>query len=149
VNAQMGSIEVKTSPSYWTRVACGALLPVIVGLFLLVKGVSRGNATSIVGAALFAGLPVAVFARSRRRWARRMDGTGLTMAGGKHMPWSEFQCVREMHLPRSRVLNHYLLVFRVGEARVFPRVTANAVEVTAAIEALKRGQNPFTTPARG
>ena len=143
----MNAIEAKTGPGYWRRIG------VVWGMFglmgLAITAAARMPAMGIFGLLMMAA-PAFLLYRRRVTWAARFDGEGVTLMNGKRLPWSELEKVVDVHVVRggAKWHNHYELVFRSGQARVFDRMLANADEVLGLLKALERGENPFTGARR-
>jgi hypothetical protein len=143
----MSAIEVKTGKQYWRRVA---ILWAMFGLFgFTISAMAKKPAVGLFGLAVMAA-PVYMLVSRRLTWAARLDGEGVTLRGGKRLAWSELEKIVDVNAVRggARWHSHYELVFKSGRARVFDRMLANGDEVVAALQALERGDNPFSGARR-
>jgi hypothetical protein len=143
----MNAIELKTGKQYWRRVA---ILWVMFGLFgLVISAMAKRPAVGLFGLLVMVA-PGLMLVSRRMTWAARLDAEGVTLRSGKRLPWSDFDKVVDVHAVRggAKWHNHYELVFRSGRARVFDRMLENGDAVVGALQALERGDNPFTGARR-
>jgi hypothetical protein len=138
----MTTVLVKAAPSYWFRMVPPLILGAVVGLVVVGRGLgdASGGGVFVACGVLLAVAPLVILVRSRLSWASRIDPTGVTLASGRLLPWSDFRSVRTVHVRGA--VNHYEIVFRSGVARIFPRVTQNSAQVLAVVAALERGGPP-------
>jgi hypothetical protein len=139
----MNTIQAKTSQAYWRRIG---LLWAMFGSFgLIMTAMAKEPALGIFGLLVMLA-PGWLLYRRRATWMATMDGAGVTLLSGKHLPWAELQKIVDVHALRggARWHNHYDLIFRGGRARVFDRMLANSDEVLGVIKALEQGYNPLT-----
>jgi hypothetical protein len=144
----MRAIDAKTGKQYWRRVA---LLWGMFGFFgLVISAMAKTPALGLFGLFLMIA-PAYMLVSRRMTWVARLDGDGVTMHSGKRFAWSDFEKVVDVHALRggAKWHNHYELVFKSGRARVFDRMLANRDEVVGALQALERGENPFTGAQHG
>jgi hypothetical protein len=143
----MNAIEAKTGRQYWRRIA---ILWAMFGLFgFVITAMAKAPALGIFGLVLMVAPAYLLWSR-RRWWVARMDGDGVLMRSGKRFAWVDLEKVVDVTAVRggAKWHNHYELVFRGGRARVFDRMLANSDEVVAVVQALQRGENPFTGTRR-
>ena len=112
----MNPIEIEVKRSYYIRV-------IFIGIFTL-------------------GIGALLMYLEYRSWGKTFDSAGVTRQDGKRLLWADLQKKTFVHWTRSSggkpgPLNHIELVFKEGNAKVFPLMLENVSDVMAYLEKFK------------